>query len=348
MQWTSTQQRRNQRQHLLRTLANLLSSGLSLTDSLSLLARSHGGTFATQILQFADAIQNGARIAEAATQADWPLTKGQRIALEQAERSGRLSDTMQLLADSDQRLARITEQAWGAARYPLAIGCLSLVIMAGLLIGIVPQFEALYARFQADLPLATQSLLVVSRLLSQWGGLLLILIATLWFGGHRIYRRSESLRLLWHRCLNRLPIIGALRIQLAGLAFSEGMQLYLSAGLALPNALRYSAELIDNSPIQRQLHAFATGIDQGRIDQNQLTGVTFPDSTIGLWQLGMEAGGLPRYLRMNSQHLEAQLDRQLTGLTSLLEPLLMASLGLFVGGFMLALYQPMFTLGALS
>jgi len=255
---------------------------------------------------------------------------------------------MQLLADSDHRLAKITQQAWGAARYPIAIGCLSLLIMTGLLIGIVPQFEALYARFQADLPLTTQSLLAISRLLSQWGGLLLIVITGLCFVGHRIYRRSAHLRELWHRCFNTLPLIGTLRIHLAGLALSEGMQLYLSAGLALPDALRYSAELIDNPPIQNQLYAFATAIDQGRADPNQLTGLTLPQSTMGLWQLGMEAGGLPRYLRMNSQHLEAQLNGQLTGLTSLLEPLLMAILGLLVGGFMLALYQPMFTMGALS
>lgn len=347
MQWIRHNPRQ-QRHYLLRTLATLLSSGLTLTDSLALLGRARAGGFAALIQPFAAEIQRGAPLADAAKQAKWPLTTGQRLALDTAERSGRLTEVLQLLADSDERLARIGQKAWSAARYPLVIGGLSLLIMIGLLLGIVPQFEALYGRFQTDLPSATQTLLTVSRGLHQWGGALIGLGLLIGVGGTLCYRRSESVRSLWHRAINRLPVIGALRLQLAGLAFSEGMQLYLTAGLPLPAALRYTAVLIENPPIQDQLDALSHGIDQGRADQRDLSRVTLPESTINLWQLGLDAGGLPRYLRMNSLHLQTQLDHRLAHLTSLLEPLLMAVLGLLVGGFMLALYQPLFTMGALS
>ncbi|MGA1206969.1 MAG: type II secretion system F family protein [Litorivicinaceae bacterium] len=346
MRWT--QPNKQQRRTLLRTLATLLESGLTLTDSLTVLGRSQAGEFATLIQPFATALQRGAPLAEAAERAKWPLTQGQRLALDTAERSGRLGEVLQLLADSDERLGQIVQKAWGAARYPMIIGGLSLLIMIGLLLGIVPQFEALYGRFQAELPAATQSLLTLSRALNQWGGQLIALALVTCVASGLVYSRSTSLRFIWHRTMNRLPVIGTVRLQLAGLAFSEGMQLYLAAGLALPEALRYTAVLIENPPIQAQLDALARGIDQGRSDRRDLDRVLLPDDTIHLWQLGLDAGGLPRYLKMNSRHLESQLDQRLTHLTSLLEPLLMAMLGLLVGGFMLALYQPMFTMGALS
>jgi len=163
-----------------------------------------------------------------------PLTAGQRTALTQAEQSGRLAETLTLLADSDQRLEAMRLKAWGAARYPIAIGGLSLLVMTGLLVGIVPQFEALYGRFGAELPLATKLLLEASRFIMAWGLVMLFGLIAAGISIQLMYRRHPPLRLAWHRLLNTVPGLGRLRHELAGLAFSEGMQLYLAAGLPSP------------------------------------------------------------------------------------------------------------------
>ena len=165
-------------------------------------------------------------------------------------------------------------------------------------------------------------------------------------GDHRLLCKLESHATIgWDWLINRLPVISQLRQELFSHRLISNLELLVNSRVVLPDALRASAEVIPSPPYQRALIEASRSIRQGQRSDLALNQSLLSPLMRQLWSLGVRSGRLSEFLRIGREVLGMRLHNRLSILTSFLEPTLMAVLGLLTGRVMLALYQPIFSLG---
>ena len=330
---------------LLAIWAPLLASGLSITESITLLAESaeHRADRArfTELLQ---GIQSGKPLGTAMAGCHTPWSDSLCEAMHCAERSGQLADMLSLAADAQYTRQRIRDKAWAAARYPLIVGALAVVIIVGMVIGIVPKFESLYRRMGSDLPQSTALLMGASQLLTGQGLWLLLGLVVLILLSQWILQTPWGKRWI-DQGLTALPVIGRFRRLIQTQTALAHLELLIRAGVSLPNALLAAGRMSGSPRLREQCQKSALGIRGGRRSDHAIQSISFNPLAHKLWSLGVRSGRLPDFLSIGHRAMSQRLESELSTLTSVLEPLLMAALGLVTGAVMLALYQPIFSLG---
>lgn len=340
-----TWEKRSHEAELLSIWAPLLEAGLSVTDSVRLLSQS--AEHAADRRGFVRVLQGlgrGLSLSRAVKDAELGVSQGLIAALANAERSGTIGQLLSLSATRSQERRAMSQKAWSAARYPLVVALLGSLIIVGLVVSIVPRFQALYDRMGSELPVATEVLIGLAHLLTTHG----LFIGVLLIGctvGFRLWLQSPSGRLLADHALSHLPIIGSLRRSLQTQALCGHLELLITAGVGLPEALDASARAVAAPVLSQSLHQQAQHIRTGLRTERALDAVPIAVETIHLWRLGVQTGRLPEFLNIANHSLHNRLHHQLSALISLLEPLMMATLGVVTGAVMLALYQPIFALG---
>lgn len=325
--------------------APLISSGLTVTESIQLLAdgaEREGDQIGFR--QVLNALGKGHSLYAALHESRLPISESVLKGIKSAELTGTLGSMLKRASENAESIRAMRSKAWEAARYPLIIGCLALLIIIGLIISIVPKFEALYARMDSDLPKATEFLLAVSDLLQNHGimtavfSLIIIVLV-------RFALKSNPGQQTADWVLNRLPIISTLRQELFSHRVISTLELLVGSGVVLPDALKASAEIIPSPSYQASLIEASKRIRQGQRSDLALNQSILAPLMRQLWTIGVRSGRLTEFLSIGRQVLGDRLNQRLTILTSFLEPTLMAALGLLTGGVMLALYQPIFSLG---
>lgn len=330
---------------LLGLWAPLLGAGLTITESVQLLADTAERPADRRAFQnVLDGLKRGLSISQATASAALPLSDGVIQGLAAAEQSGKLGHVLSLAATSARQRASMQAKAWAAARYPLIVATMALLIICGLVISIVPRFQALYDRLGSDLPVPTQLLIALSHLLNQYGVAVGMTLCALAIGG-ALVQRSDWGRRWADRLLNALPVIGRFRRDLYSQSIFSYLELLIRAGVTLPNALRAVARITASPDLRCQLEHAAASIRGGQISERALDRTLMAPLTQRLWVIGVRSGRLPEFLGIGSRALSERLEQDLGALTSLLEPILMAALGIITGLVMLALYQPIFSLG---
>ena len=325
--------------------APLIASGLTVTESIQLLAdgaERRGDQIGFR--QVLNALGKGHSLYSALNQSPLPISESVLKGIKSAEQSGTLGHMLKRAAENAESIRTMRAKAWEAARYPLIIGCLALLIITGLVISIVPKFKALYARMDSELPKATEVLLSASDLLQNHG----IVTAVCIVGTMillRLAMRSHSGQRVADWILNRLPIISTLRQDLFSHRVLSNLELLIGSGVVLPDALKASAEMIPSPTYQASLIEASR-----RIRHSQRSDLALNQSMLAplirqLWSIGVRSGRLTEFLSIGRRVLGDRLNQRLTMLTSFLEPTLMAALGILTGTVMLALYQPIFSLG---
>jgi len=219
-------------------------------------------------------------------------------------------------------------------------------VTAILLVKVVPQFAATFADLGAPLPALTQTVMDLSDLLIRYGWLgLVLLVGTLLCCYHAI-RSKPGARLMFHRLLLRLPVLGVLVRNAALARICRTLSTTLAAGLTVIEALRLSAAAAGNLSYQKICLDILTDVEQGQsLGFSIRKTAAFPVMITQLTHVGEESGTLDTMLARCANHYEHSVNDMLDGLAGLLEPLIMAALGILVGGLMIAMYLPIFRLG---
>ena len=330
---------------LLGLWAPLLDAGLTVTESVQLLAET--AEFAADRQRFQavlGGLKSGLSLSQAVVSGALPFSQGVVQGLAAAEQSGKLGRVLALASSAARKRAAMRDKAWAATRYPLIVGFMAVAIIIGLVVSIVPRFQALYDRLGSELPIATQMLIALSDLLNQHHVTVLGIGLLLGLAGTAIKATPWGQR--WtDRALNNLPVIGRFRRHLYSHSVFAYLELLISAGVTLPNALRAVSRVTSSPDLARQLERAATSVRGGQISERALEQTLMTPLTRYLWVIGVRSGRLPEFLGIGHRALSDRLEHELGTLTSLLEPVLMASLGIITGLVMLALYQPIFSLG---
>jgi type IV pilus assembly protein PilC len=223
----------------------------------------------------------------------------------------------------------------------------AIVVTCILLLFVIPQFESLFKGFGADLPAFTQFVINMSRALQDHGIFVALVIGGAGYAFFYFKKRSKAMREFLDRLSLKLPIIGPILYKSAIARFSRTLSTMFAAGVPLVEALESVAgacgNIVFENAVLKMRDEVATGQRLQRSMEN--TGL-FPNMVIQMIAVGEEAGALDAMSGKVATFYEAEVDNAVDSMSSLLEPLIMAILGVLVGGLVIAMYLPIFKLGA--
>ena len=264
------------------------------------------------------------------------------------EQSGTLDRQLEQLAGMLEQRQALFKKVRKAMLYPLLLLLTGLGVSAILLLEVIPRFQSLFAGFDAALPAFTQWVIDLSTGLGRHAPLLLITSVALCLGVNALYRKHAPARLWISRQVLRLPVFGRLIAQAALARFARSLATAYAAGVPLLDALGAVAGACGGDLQQQAVLRLRQGMANGQgLHQAMAAEPMFPPLLIQLTAIGESSGTLDQMLDKAASHYEEQVSQSLDQLTSLLEPAIVAILGVLVGGLVVAMYLPIFQLGSL-
>ncbi len=252
------------------------------------------------------------------------------------EQSGSLETMLDRIATYKEKTESLKKKIKKAMTYPIAIILVGIAVSAILLVKVVPQFEAIFTGFGADLPAFTQLVVGMSEWMQKWWFVVLLAIVALFFVFTKLKAKSEKFSDLVDRAVLRIPVFGGILQKAAVARFARTLATTFSAGVPLVEALNSAAGAAGNVVYRNAIIQIRNGVSTGQALQHavQMTGV-FPVMTVQMISIGEEAGSLDHMLDRVATFYEEDVDNAVDNLSSLLEPMIMVILGVLVGGLLL-------------
>lgn len=262
------------------------------------------------------------------------------------EQSGALETMLDRVATYKEKSEALKLKIKKAMKYPATVLTIAAIVTVILLVKVVPTFAELFGSFGAELPKPTQVVIGISEWLQAWGILVALIIGGIGFAFGETKKRSKAFRDQLDKIYLKLPIAGDIIMKATIARYSRTLATTFAAGVPLIEALRSCADAAGNvvyyNAIMKIRDDVATG-QQLTFSMRQ-TGI-FPAMAIQMTAIGEEAGSLDAMLDKVATYYEAEVDAAVDGLTSMMEPLIMAFLGIVVGGLLIAMYMPIFQMG---
>ena len=265
--------------------------------------------------------------------------------------SGEDSGTLEVMLDRVATYKEKTEQLKAkikkALTYPTAVVVVAVIVTGILLVKVVPQFADTFRSFGSDLPAFTLFVLNISNFVQKWWFVILIMIIAGIFAFREAKLRSVKFSEFLDRLLLRLPIFGAIVHDAIIARFSRSLATTFAAGVPLVGALESTAGAAGNSVYAKAIRTIRDDVTTGNTlyASTKATGL-FPNMLLQMMSIGEESGALDEMLDKVATHYEDAVDNSVDSLSSLMEPMIMAILGVLVGGLMVAMYLPIFMLGS--
>jgi len=267
--------------------------------------------------------------------------------VEAGEHAGALETVLEKIATYKEKTEALKKKIKKALFYPAAVLGVAVIVTVILLIFVIPEFESLFQGFGADLPTFTQMVINLSRWLQSNGWMLLVFTVAAVFTFTYFYKRSRPMRQFIDRSSLQVPVIGPILQKAAVARFARTLATMFGAGVPLVEAMKSVAGATGNIVYQdatlKIRDEISTGMRLQRAMEN--TGL-FPNMVVQMIAVGEESGSLDEMAAKVADFYEADVDAAVDGLSSLLEPLIMVILGVLVGGLVIAMYLPIFKLGA--
>ena len=331
-----------------RQMATMMTAGVPLVQSLEIVGRGHEKpAMADMIMGIKAHIEAGNTFAESLGQ--YPLQFDDLFVnlVNAGEKSGALETLLDKIATYKEKTEAIKKKVKKALTYPAAVVVVAVIVTAILLIFVVPQFEELFKGFGADLPAFTRAVIDLSKFVQTQGWWMGALFAAGVMFFLHMKKRSAALRHFLDRMSLKLPIIGTILTKAAIARYARTLSTMFSAGVPLVEAMESVAgatgNIVYEQAVLRMRDEVATGQRLQRAMEN--TGL-FPNMVIQMIAVGEESGSLDAMAAKVADFYELEVDTAVDGLSSLLEPLIMAILGVLVGSLVIAMYLPIFKLGA--
>ncbi|MEJ0085365.1 MAG: type II secretion system F family protein [Pseudomonadota bacterium] len=331
-----------------RQLATMLAAGIPLVQAFEIVGNGNDKPAMQKlILDIKADVEGGTSLHEAL--AKHPLHFDDLFVnlVEAGEQAGALETLLDKIATYKEKTEALKKKVKKALFYPAAVMVVAVVVTVILLIFVIPQFESLFKGFGADLPAFTQFVIDLSRGLQDNGVFVAMVVAGIFWTFFYFKKRSKAMREFLDRALLKFPIIGPIMYKSSVARFARTLSTMFAAGVPLVEALESVAgatgNIVFENAVLKMRDEVATGQRLQRAMEN--TGL-FPNMVIQMIAVGEEAGALDAMSGKVATFYEAEVDNAVDSMSSLLEPLIMAILGVLVGGLVIAMYLPIFKLGA--
>jgi type IV pilus assembly protein PilC len=266
--------------------------------------------------------------------------------VDSGEKAGALEQMLDRIATYLEKTELLKKKVKKAMTYPIAVIVVAMIVTAILLVKVVPQFESLFQGFGAELPVFTQMVVHLSEWLQSWWFVVLLSIAGVLFVFRESKRRSQKFADLVDKYVLKLPVVGEILDKSAVAKFGRVLSTTFAAGVPLVDALDSVAGATGNAVYRDAIARIKSDVSSGtQLQASMRQQDIFPVMAVQLTAIGEESGNLDEMLSKVAEHYEGVVDDMVDNLTALMEPMIMAVLGVLVGGLIIAMYLPIFQMG---
>lgn len=328
-----------------RQLADLVAAGVPLVKALAIiLGQAQPGPLKDIVADLSKRVQGGDTMAQSMQHHPRVFSPLAVAMVRAGETGGMLDDVLQRLADFSEAEADLRGKVFGALAYPLVMVCAGIVVIIVLLTVVIPKITTVYLDMGQALPLITQILIGITDLLYELRFVLPALLVAAVFG-IRAFVKSKEGRALFDRLSLAVPVLGTVVHKRELARFARTLGNLLQNGVPILKSLEITEEVVTNSRVREEVSKLHPAISKGgNMAQVMADSPLFPPIMISMVSVGEETGHLHDVLLKVSNSYEAEVDRALKTLTSMLEPLIILALGVLVGFVVIAMLLPIMSL----
>jgi type IV pilus assembly protein PilC len=331
-----------------RQLATMIDAGLPLVQCLDILgSQTENKTLAKTVNQVRSDVESGATFADA-------LKKHPKIfdslycnMVAAGEAGGILDTILGRLAAFMEKFAKIKGQIKSAMIYPAIILFVAISVVSLLLVVVVPMLANIFVEAKMQLPFPTRVVMAFSNFLKGWGGLSLLLVIIGFFIGLKQFRKTEQGLRTTDGIALKIPVAGSLIQRVAVAKFTRTLGTLLTSGVPILEGLLIVSRTAGNKVVEDAIMATRQSVSEGKTLADPLgRAKIFPAMVISMISVGEATGALDNMLNKIADFYDDEVDSAVAALTSMLEPMLMIFLGVVVGFVIVAMYMPIFQMGA--
>jgi type IV pilus assembly protein PilC len=328
-----------------RQLATMMDAGLPLVQTLTALEeQTESPVFKPVLRNVTTRVEQGHSFSEALSEHPKVFTKLYVSMVEAGETGGLLAEILDRLASYLESTARLKKKVKSAMSYPVIVCFIALSIALFLIVKVIPIFAGIYKDFGAQLPTPTQILIDISDIIRAYFVLAIGAVAGVIFGFVK-FKQTKRGMAIWDRTKLRMPVFGKLVHKIAISRFSRTFAALLRSGVPILETLRIVGQSAGNTVVERAVEKTAASIERGdnlavALGQHPI----FPPMLVRMVSAGEQTGKVDVMLEKISDFYDEEIEATLSGLTSLIEPLLIVFLGVVVGTIVICMFLPIFKL----
>ncbi|EMP55968.1 Type 4 fimbrial assembly protein pilC [Marinobacter santoriniensis NKSG1] len=332
---------------LTRQLATMMKAGVPLVQSFDIVADGlENKGLQELVIEIRNDISSGTSFAGALRKHPKHFDDLYCNLVDSGEKAGALEQMLDRIATYLEKTELLKKKVKKAMTYPVAVVVVAIIVTAILLVKVVPQFQNLFEGFGAELPVFTQMVVNLSEWLQSWWFVVLIAIAGTLFVFRESRRRSQKFSDLVDKYVLKLPVVGEILDKSAVAKFGRVLSTTFAAGVPLVDALDSVAGATGNAVYRDAITRIKSDVSSGtQLQASMRQQDVFPIMAVQLTAIGEESGNLDDMLAKVAEHYEGVVDDMVDNLTALMEPMIMAVLGVLVGGLIIAMYLPIFQMG---
>jgi type IV pilus assembly protein PilC len=328
-----------------RQLATMIDAGIAIVQALQALAEQTPNKAMRDVLNdVCSRVQSGESYSEALQKHPKVFNRLYVSMISAGEKGGMIADIMARLATYLENTERLRKKVKTALMYPTAVTVVAIGITTFLLIKVIPVFKDVYSGFGAKLPGPTQVLMDISDLVRHWFVLLLILAAAAIWGWLSFIKTKAGLE-FWDARRIKLPIFGSIAHKICLARFTRTLASLIRSGVPILEVLQIVSQTVGNVIMEKAIKTAMGDIERGEgisaaLGKNPI----FPSMIIRMLSAGEQTGKIDEMLERVSNFLDGEIEATLSGLMSLLEPIMICVLGVLIGGMVICMFLPIFNL----
>ncbi|MEN1971445.1 type II secretion system F family protein [Luteimonas sp. MJ204] len=331
-----------------RQLATMIKSGVPVVQSLEIIGNGNKNPRMTKMVDSLRLdLEGGSSIYEAMSKHPVQFDELYRNLVKAGEGAGVLETVLETIATYKENIESLKGKIKKALFYPATVVAVALIVSAILLVFVVPQFEAVFEGFGADLPAFTQMIVTASDFMVAYWWLILVVVIGTVFALIFAFKRSPAFQHFMDRAILKVPMIGQVMHNSSIARFARTLATTFKAGVPLVEALDIVAGATGNTVYEKATHAIKDDVAVGYPLNMSMKQVNlFPHMVVQMTAIGEEAGALDTMLFKVAEFYEEEVNNAVDALSSLLEPMIMIFIGGVVGSMVIGMYLPIFKLAA--
>ena len=328
-----------------RQFSVMIDAGLPLVQCLEILAnQQEHKSFQKILLQVRQDVEAGSTLADAMRRHPKAFNNLYVNMIAAGEAGGILDTILQRLSVYIEKAVKLSQQVKAALIYPVAVIVIACIVVAVILLKVIPTFAALFTSLGAELPFPTRVVIAASNFLARYFIFFIIGIVAAIFAFKRYYATYRGRRVVDGLVL-KIPVLGQIMRKIAVARFCRTLATLTSSGVPILEALDITARTSGNAIIEDAIQDVRKSVEGGKtiVEPLRESGV-FPNMVVQMIGVGEQTGALDQMLNKIGDFYEDEVDAAVAGLVKLLEPVMIFILGTIIGGIVIAMYLPMFTL----
>jgi len=332
-----------------RQIATMLGAGVPLVQTIEMIGKGHDNVKMQRLLaEIGNKLQAGLPLSECLREHPLHFDGLYCDLVNSGEQSGALETIYDRIATYKEKAEILKSKIKKAMTYPIAVLVVAGIVTSILLIFVVPIFAEIFASFGAELPGFTLLVMQISELMQAYWYIALAAIFSAFYMFRKVHRSSQNFRDKVDKNILKVPVVGDILKKAAVARYARTLSTTFAAGVPLPDALQSAAGASGNAVFRDAILEIRAEVTSGmQMNLAMRNCSIFPDLVIQMVAIGEESGAVDDMLAKVANVYEQQVDDAVDNLTALLEPLIMAVLGVVIGGLIIAMYLPIFQIGAI-